>query len=69
MTVKEMMDKIQQLREDVKASSLKVKIVTGLVILYLLSPIDLIPDFIPLLGQLDDVLLLSWLIRYVKKNK
>lgn len=69
MTMKEMMDKIQQLREDVKAAPLKVKIVTGLVILYLLSPIDLIPDFIPLLGQFDDVLLLSWLIRYVKKNK
>jgi len=24
---------------------------------YLLSPIDLIPDFIPVLGQIDDILL------------
>jgi uncharacterized membrane protein YkvA (DUF1232 family) len=33
------------------------KVVLGAVALYLASPIDLIPDFIPLLGFLDDVLL------------
>ena len=33
------------------------KIVAVLVVAYLLSPIDLIPDFIPLLGYLDDVVL------------
>ena len=34
------------------------KILIGCVVAYVLSPIDLIPDFIPLLGYLDDVLLL-----------
>ena len=29
-----------------------------LLILYLLSPIDLIPDFIPVLGYIDDLLIL-----------
>ena len=29
---------------------------------YLLSPIDLIPDWIPILGQLDDLLIVSVLI-------
>jgi uncharacterized membrane protein YkvA (DUF1232 family) len=34
------------------------KVVLGCVVAYALSPIDLIPDFIPILGYLDDVLLL-----------
>ncbi len=34
------------------------KAVAGLVLLYALSPIDLIPDFIPVLGLLDELLLL-----------
>lgn len=33
------------------------------VVAYALSPIDLIPDFIPVLGYVDDVLLLPALIR------
>lgn len=34
------------------------KIFAGITIAYALSPIDLIPDFIPVLGYLDDVILL-----------
>lgn len=38
-------------------------IVSGLaVLLYVLSPIDLIPDFIPVVGFLDDLSLVSWFI-------
>ena len=33
------------------------KIIPLLVVLYILSPIDILPDFIPVIGQLDDVAL------------
>jgi uncharacterized membrane protein YkvA (DUF1232 family) len=32
------------------------KLVAGALVAYLASPIDLIPDFIPVLGQVDDLL-------------
>ena len=38
-------------------------IASGLgVLLYVLSPIDLVPDFIPVLGFLDDLSLISWFV-------
>lgn len=38
------------------------KALAAFVVAYALSPIDLIPDFIPVLGYLDDVILLPVLI-------
>ena len=37
---------------------LAAKVVAWIVVAYAVSPIDLIPDFIPVLGILDDVILL-----------
>ena len=41
---------------------LKAKILIGITVGYLLSPIDLIPDFIPVLGLLDDLIIVPALI-------
>lgn len=45
----------------------RAKIVLVLLLAYLAMPFDLIPDFIPVLGQLDDVLLVMVVIGYVVK--
>ncbi len=41
---------------------LKAKILLVLAIVYFLSPIDLIPDFIPVIGYLDDLIIVPALI-------
>lgn len=38
------------------------KVMAALTIAYALSPIDLIPDFIPVLGYLDDIIILPIMI-------
>lgn len=46
-------------RKDV---SIYTKIIIIIAIGYALSPIDLVPDFIPVLGYLDDLLIVSFLV-------
>lgn len=50
-----------------KQTPLIAKILAGVTVAYALSPIDLIPDFVPVLGYLDDVLLLPGLIALTVK--
>jgi uncharacterized membrane protein YkvA (DUF1232 family) len=44
------------------------KALLAVVVPYLLSPIDLIPDFIPVLGQLDDALIVVAVFGYVARR-
>lgn len=41
----------------------RVKYEVGAAAAYLLLPIDVIPDFVPGLGQLDDVAIIGWAVR------
>ncbi len=42
-----------------------LKIATAGLVIYLLSPIDLLPDAIPFIGVLDDVVLLPLAVRWL----
>ncbi len=37
-------------------------------VLYFVSPIDAMPDFIPALGFLDDVFIVTWVMRTIQKD-
>lgn len=56
-----------------KGTPAAAKIFAAITVAYALSPIDLIPDFIPVLGYLDDVILLPALvaltIKFIPKDK
>ena len=42
-----------------------LKVASGLMVLYVISPIDLIPDAIPILGLVDDIVLVPLAMRWL----
>jgi uncharacterized membrane protein YkvA (DUF1232 family) len=42
-----------------------LKAAVALLVLYLISPIDLIPDWVPVLGVMDDLVLIPLAIRFM----
>ncbi len=45
----------------------RAKLLLGLGVAYLAMPIDLVPDFVPIAGQLDDVIVAVLLLRQVTR--
>ena|SRR4051794_17447407 len=46
----------------------RTRLLPVLLLVYLASPIDLVPDFVPLLGYADDVLVAAWLLRAMVRS-
>lgn len=69
-------DNAKRLKSDIPAVFLALKaretpwyakVCAAITVAYALSPIDLVPDFIPVLGYLDDVILLPLLVALTVK--
>jgi uncharacterized membrane protein YkvA (DUF1232 family) len=58
---------IRRLRRDPRVPP-RAKVVVALAGLWLLSPIDLLPEFLPVIGPLDDVLVVALALRYAARQ-
>src|SRR4051812_4510457 len=50
-----------------KQVPIRYKFLLALLITYLAFPIDIVPDFIPIAGQLDDAIIVALALRFVLK--
>ena len=51
------------LKQEYKGISTKSIIAVVATLLYFVNPLDLVPDFIPFVGQIDDILVLTYLVK------
>ena len=58
---------VRRLRRDPRVPR-RAKVVVALAGLWLLSPIDLLPEFLPVIGPLDDVLVVALALRYAARQ-
>jgi uncharacterized membrane protein YkvA (DUF1232 family) len=55
------------LRKDPRVPK-RVKLAVGFAGLWVLSPIDLIPEFLPVIGPLDDIVVVALALRYAARR-
>jgi uncharacterized membrane protein YkvA (DUF1232 family) len=58
---------VKALRKDPRVPK-RAKLAIGFAGLWLLSPIDLIPEFIPVIGPLDDIIVIALAFRYAARQ-
>lgn len=58
---------VRRLRSDPRVPR-RAKVAIGFAGLWLLSPIDLIPEFLPVIGPLDDVVVIALALRYAARR-
>ena len=58
---------VRRLRGDPRVPR-RAKVVVALAGLWLLSPIDLLPEFLPVIGPLDDVVVVALALRYAARQ-
>jgi uncharacterized membrane protein YkvA (DUF1232 family) len=58
---------VRRLRRDPRVPR-RAKLVVALAGLWLLSPIDLLPEFLPVIGPLDDVVVIALALRYAARQ-
>jgi uncharacterized membrane protein YkvA (DUF1232 family) len=58
---------VRRLRGDPRVPR-QAKVMVALAGLWLLSPIDLLPEFLPVIGPLDDMLVVALALRYAARR-
>jgi uncharacterized membrane protein YkvA (DUF1232 family) len=58
---------VRRLRRDPRVPR-RAKVAVALAGLWLLSPIDLVPEFLPVIGPLDDVVVVALALRYAARQ-
>jgi uncharacterized membrane protein YkvA (DUF1232 family) len=51
-----------------RAAPRGVRVALAVLLVWLISPIDLVPEFIPVLGPLDDIIVAVVVLRYVRRR-
>lgn len=58
---------LRRLRGDPRVPT-RVKVALAVAVVWVISPIDLIPEFVPVIGPLDDVLVVVLVLRYAARS-